>query len=513
MHRGRLGILKLGQSSALAAWLLARAELVLASFSGAEKGRTMKKGRWACLGVVPLAALMFGCVAIPVGKQTFTAEFKGPVRPAEEPATKEYGPSVAVSKDSANAVRIGLAGRVVASQPQRQHWQSVTVAKQKVVAFGLAPQAAQHLWHPKKALDVAPGYHDGHGNYSSSVPKGGAGGKSGGALLTQCTLGLLSTPFAFVYGIFGPFEHDNHFLGEVIDTKTERSYSGGRTIINTTRIRDSTKLDLLQHFTPAQRKQMGLWTWRDDKEHPHNTFWHGFCVLWAGMWKYCNYVIRDPVDIDKTEPAPARVTAMDCKVRGPYAVTLFLPDIGYEETRDIPAGETEATFPGDSIIYAANGRTNVPGRVKFRPPPGGWDEIADEDGRALLEAAMGKTWNVQFALPASASSQSTSPLRTAQNVPHEPTRVSSPSTTTPERPLYAITAIEPASAGILVVRVHVEDTSRTFEVDRLVRPEVIRLFREQFASGANANRREMVRWLTEDNGQTIVYRAGFAPEH
>jgi hypothetical protein len=467
----------------------------------------MKKMRMSLLCVVPLIGLCFGCVAIPVGKETYTAEFRGDIRAAAEAAAKTHEPCVAQGTVSGETFRIGLAGNVTTSQPQVQHYKQVTVAKRKVIGVGICPQWAPGFFHPKRALDRTTSYYKGsNADYSESAAGPGSGAMSFGRFLNGITVGTASIPFNLLYGIFGPFEQDWHYLGEIV--QTNYAYVGRTPYI--TRIRDYGKIDLLGYFSPADRKKMGLWTWKENSEHPQNTFWHGFssCSL-AGICKYCDYVIRDPEETEKTTPASPRVTMQTREVKGPYAVTLELPEIGYRDTVDVAFGETMAAFPAASILSLANGRTTVGGSVRFRPPPGGWDEISDEDDRALLKAAMGRTWDVHFTLPSPAPKK---PAPVPQPAEPESAALERGPVSAPvveERALYAITAIEPSPNGILVVRVHVEDTSRTFEVDRLVRPEVVRLFREQFATGANAERREAVRWMTEDEGRTLVYRVGF----
>ena len=55
----------------------------------------------------------------------------------------------------------------------------------------------------------------------------------------------------------------------------------------------------------------------------------------------------------------------------------------------------------------------------------------------------------------------------------------------------------------------VTDTSKTFEIDRKVQPEVRRMFREQFATGGNATRREALRMDLLDGGKALVYTVTF----
>nr|MBO6295392.1 hypothetical protein [Schwartzia sp. (in: firmicutes)] len=76
--------------------------------------------------------------------------------------------------------------------------------------------------------------------------------------------------------------------------------------------------------------------------------------------------------------------------------------------------------------------------------------------------------------------------------------------------LYQIASIGQTSDGKgLVVRVMVNDMSKTFEIDRALQPEVRRLFRNQFSTGENENRRETVRMSVENGGKSLVYTVAF----
>lgn len=467
----------------------------------------MKAKRMIEMGFLPLLGWLCGCLAIPVGKETYTAEFRGGVRATAEAATKTHEPFVTQGTVSEEAFRIGLAGKVTTSQPQVQQYKKVTVAKQKVIGVGVCPQMAPDFFHPKRALDRTTSFYKGsNGDYSDEPGGPGKRAMAFGKFLNGITLGTASAPFNLLYGIFGPFEQDWHYLGEVV--QTNYSYAYRTTYI--TRIRDYGKIDLLDHFSPAERKKMGLWTWKDDATHPQNTFWHGFsaCSL-AGICKYCNYVIRDPEDSEKTTPASPRVTTQTREVKGPYAVTLALPDIQYRDTVDVAPGETVAAFSKSAILALANGRTNVAGSVRFRPPPGGWDEMENEDDRVLMEKAAGKDWPISFRLPAPQEEEKKDSRVDLQANPEGRDRGGDKGGNGGETPLYAIIGIDCPTSDSMVVRVRVGDTSRTFDIDRAVRPEIRRLFREQFAAGANDSRQETIRWSTEDDGRVIVYRVGF----
>ena len=136
------------------------------------------------------------------------------------------------------------------------------------------------------------------------------------------------------------------------------------------------------------------------------------------------------------------------------------------------------------------------GTVRFLPPAGGLAVVRNEDDRAILELAMEKEWPVTVALPAPRLGK----VR----------KKDEGGMARPEVAPYQIASIGRTDDGKgLVVRVAVSDTSRTFDIDRTVQPEVRRLFREQFATGENAGRRESVLWKTENGGKTLLYTVTF----
>lgn len=349
------------------------------------------------LAVCACGAVLGGCVAIPCGSRTFTTEYPSEIRATDEKPSKTYEPSVAATPGEDGIVEIGLSGEITTTQPRVQHYEKVSVVKGRWIAFGIYPDGALEVFRPKGSLEQTRWTYVGNGRYSSkgadpydkNNPNGREFGWNCGMGLTSATLGVLGTPFALLWGIFGPFDHDWHYLGPTL----EREPGAG----GTTYIRDSRPIDLLLKFSPEEREKIGAWTWHENDQHPQNTFWHGFTMMqWAGVSKFCNYLVQDPVESERTTPVAPKTERRHLPAKGPYGVFLQIPDVGFAQTVDIPRGETLARF---DLTEVANGQDDPQGFVRFLPPSGGLEEAWDDDVRGLLEMVQGNDFPVSIPLP------------------------------------------------------------------------------------------------------------------
>lgn len=356
----------------------------------------MKKAR-PLLMLCACGAVLSGCVAIPCGKQTFTTEYPADIRATDEKPAKEYEPFVFVETAQGRGVDIGLVGDITETQQRVQHYQSVSLDKKRWIAFGVFPDGAEFICRPKGALEQIRDTYIGNGRYSmkgddpddTENRHGKEFGWNFGWVLCSGSAGLLGTPFALIWGIFGPFEHDWHYVGPILEQKPQ---PGGMVYI-----RDSRPIDLLLKFSPEDRDRIGAWTWHEDNIHPQNTFWHAFTILqWAGISKFCTYVVRDPVETDRTTPVEPGVSRLRLAAQGPYGVFLQIPELGYAEMQEIPRGESCARFDLGAV---ANGQESARGLVRFLPPSGGMEEARDEDVRAMLELLQGQDLPVTVELP------------------------------------------------------------------------------------------------------------------
>lgn len=366
----------------------------------------MKKlSAWAAL--LACAAVLSGCVAIPCGTQTFTTEYPADIRATDEKPTKTYEPSVAVTPGEDGSVDIGLFGEITTIQPRVQHYNSVSVTKRKRLAIGLWSQFAEGIYHPTDALVPVWDVYLGHGSYGESMHNPPAPVVAG-SLLDLFSLGLLPAPFMVLNGVFGPFEHDRHFLGKALETSVER-YGNG---VKFNKAHDSKDLDLLGMFPEEDRRRIGAWCWRDNDEHPQNTFWFGFTSYgtgwpgglslpgnlfpWPVVSKYCTYVVHDPVEIERTAPADPERTVVRGTMTGPYGVFLQIPETGFARTLTVPRGMKTARF---ELSPSENGVPSAQAIVRFLPPSGGMEEAWDDDTRAFLELVDGRDFPVVLELP------------------------------------------------------------------------------------------------------------------
>lgn len=351
------------------------------------------------LAVCACGVLLSGCVAIPCGTETFTTEFPSEIRETEEKPAKSYEPSVAATSGSDGIVDIGLSGKITTTQTRVQHYSSVSLTKRRRLAIGLYTDCAETFYRPKDALVPVYMPYVGNGRYASDT----FGYKmpasfSAGLFLNGLSLGVLPMPFTFLQGIFGPFDHNRHFLGKTLET-TSKMVGPNATKIEKTH--DSRDLELLELFSAEDRQRIGVWTWRDDAEHPQNTFWLGFSSRfgywpWPLVFKYCTYVVHDPVKLERTTPAAPDVTTEDRPIPGPYGVYLRIPDVEFTRTLVVPRGETAVRF---DLGEAVRGNSDGQAYVRFLPPSGGLEEAWDDDARALLESVQGKDFSVDLQLP------------------------------------------------------------------------------------------------------------------
>lgn len=445
------------------------------------------------LSIPGLAWLVAGCVAIPMGTTTFRTEYPDEVRAAATAPEKEYEPSVDVAEGAGGrgTADVGLSGEVTITQAQERHWSRLELTKRKMFAVGLTPESAESLYRPKEALWPQKDMYIGNGAYGTAKERTedvAIGAWLAGYAFMYVPVGIVSTPFTFLVKLFGPFEHDRHFTGPVLEVKNPpRGYIGTTHVI-----RDGHSLELLWKFPPEDRKRIGAWTWRENDEHPQNTFWNGFQFQWFGVHKYCTYVVHEPVETDRTSPAAPKVTKVRRTCRGPYRVFLEIPELGFAKTLAVPHGEERVRF---DFSEAADGRASAEGRLRFLPPQGGFSEMWDDDSRALLAAVQGKEHPVTLAMPpprlhAAGKREAASPA---------------PEAAAGER-LYVIEGMQRTPTGGLRVRVKVTDAPRAAEADRVVRAKILRAYREKIAPGMGSAGGERLERRATGDGATWIYQ-------
>lgn len=425
--------------------------------------------------VLPILALCSallgsGCIAIPMGTETFTTERPAEVRATSAPpivTCRDCEVETSETDESHLSVSFSLLGTIESEQAREQRYQTITVEKQKHLAFGLFPGYAEVFCRPSGSLQPMFGWHyEGDGKYWAVT----AGNATPANEVPAPYLGFLVIPYSLLYvPLFGEYGCDSHHW-----------YDGHGSF---------EKSNLIGLFPEEERAKIEAWTWKDADKHKQRADWSSIPHSgWIGFHKYCSFVVREEEPCDRTTSAEPEKSVSRRSLSGPYFATLTLPDCGYAETVEVESGMDAALF---RLVDAANGEPSAKGTIRFLPPPGGLEAIQNEGDRAILGLAMKREWPVTVALPAPRSSTSSSRGVSAGSIES-----------------YQISSIEP-NADSLVVRVTVNDASQTFEIDRKVQPEVRRMFREQFATGPNAGRRESVRTSVENGGRSLVYTVQF----
>ena len=443
------------------------------------------------ISILAAALLGSGCIAIPMGKETFTTEYPTDIRATSDaPAIvcQDCEVLAQASDETHLSASFMLSGTLAIEQPQEQHYATVTVEKQKKMAFGLFPGNAESFLRPSDALQPMLGWeYEGNGNYSTAVavPRGtdpsSVRAPSEPVLMVNPFAGFLFVPYSLLYvPFFGGYGCDSHHWRD-----GDGSFD---------------KTNLIGFFSEEEREQIEAWTWKDADKHKQARNWslqsHS---SWIGFHKYCSYVVRGGGWSEKTTPVSAKKSVEKHILVGPYSATLEFPSLGFSQTVEVEEGRTLADF---SLADAANGEPFASGTIRFDPPAGGFAAIHDAKSRSILEMSRGQKLPVTVELPVPRLAN-IADVGTTEEANDAAFRNHDDAT-----PPYQFTSIEPKN-GKLVVRVSVRDPSKTLAIDPQVRPEVRRLFREQFATGENAARREKVTMSLVDGGKTLVYTVEF----
>lgn len=333
--------------------------------------------------VLAVACLCSGCISIPMGTETFTTECPAEIQATSAPPVVSCHDCEVIMSDTDEShlsVSFTLSGTIESKQAQEQRYQTVSVEKQKHLAFGLLPGCAEVLRRPSGALQPMFGWdYEGNGEYSAVVSSSQGSDVQVRNEIPNPFLGFLAIPYSLLYEpFFGGYGCDSHHW-----------YDGNGSF---------EKSNLLSCFPEEEREKIEAWTWKDAGKHEQMPNWSSLSHSgWIGFHKYCSFVVRKGEMCSRTTPAEPKTTVTRRPLSGPYSATLTLPDCGYVETVDVGQGMDTARF---RLADAANGNSVANGTIRFLPPPGGLAAVQNEEDRAILEQAMERQWPVTVALPA-----------------------------------------------------------------------------------------------------------------
>lgn len=448
-----------------------------------QDGKLFRFGKPALACALSIA--VSGCVAIDAGKpETFT-HTETTTKVASSPSSWEVTAARGESQQAGNKLVAGIAADVLEGYAKIPVEETVVVRKQKRLAIGFFPGAAERFLMPDGALDSGQGfqivgYADAprfHWQYGEEVSYAG-----------EHLYSILMVGIPYVFGtvnslLIQPFAgwscgHDH------VDKKNlkEKGFVRG-THIPILDASDSPKLCALERIPEAERKQIGVRTCFD-RSVPGGFFTHMGLV---GCHKYLGVFVA-PVERKEGPPVGEEIKFRRADVEGPYMAELSIPGMGYAQEVRVGKGAKHAEFE----LPVAERKCVVEAVMRFRADGEG---SVSEVTRRALEKVAGQEYRFDVTLQGGATAA-------AAAVPAAAPRAGGGA--------YEVVGITPSENGQYEVRVRIADKSKTFDIGWAVEPDVKRMIREDFANrhpGTGIQYvREMVEWETEEDGAILVYR-------
>lgn len=387
------------------------------------------------LAILSTALSLFGagCAAVPVSR-TKTFEFERLVRSIpEETASRTVSADKVrpvVSVDGAGGkIFVGLAGSGSFRRRIRDSYETFSVETQKRMAFGFFPAFAEDIYRPDRSLRPA-----------------------GVAQACNAAEVFFGWPFATLYSLLAvPFSDDYAHSSHAWED--EGAYNG--------------HMALLAGLSQAERTRLGM-----PPRSSGGVMLHDPAHLsMLGFFKYTTFVVHPPAPsrtVSRNEDSPFEIEA-----HGPYEVEISIPELGYRMRNEVVAGDVRTEFPVPSVDES---RT-VEARVRFLDPAGTFGpfagDLVSEEQKELFSRAKGRSFPIKVAIPP----------KSALARPGETVVVEVSGRPKARSVPFRLVSKTHDGKSRIVYRVRIEDDSRSaFEIDRIVRPDIVEDLRETFQS-------------------------------
>ena len=416
---------------------------------------------FACFGA---AFLDTGCVAIPMGKETFT-HTDTIYETASSPCRSDVV-SVTPQCVQRGEVAIAKIGLEVQEEYERySHQETVTVHKRKKLAVGILPGFASIAINPSDGI-LAPEMelnpNDTKDIYQSRQRWLAA------EFLMPFSFGVLNGFTTFCSLFCGHFEEYETF-------PVTREWAGPY-------------WDRLQRFPKSDQAKIGMFGASTETARAVK---RGSSLGLVGVHKYFKLKI-DPMQRSVSVPAGTSTQCKSMAAIGPYMTQFEIPALGHKNWKQVPRGDTQATFDLPKVSRDCT----VEAVVTFQAAPTASGTPSDLTRQALAKVAN-REWRFDLVLKGTGT----------QPPPRQPIVPIRPQP--PPKPLYEIESIEPLGDGQYVVRAKIIDKSKTFDIGRMLEPEVKRKIREDFSAthlGVPVHEiRENVQWKTEKSGSMLIF--------
>ena len=389
---------------------------------------------FACFGA---AFLDTGCVAIPMGKETFT-HTDTIYETASSPCRSDVV-SVTPQCVQRGEVAIAKIGLEVQEEYERySHQETVTVHKRKKLAVGILPGFASIAINPSDGI-LAPEMelnpNDTKDIYQSRQRWLAA------EFLMPFSFGVLNGFTTFCSLFCGHFEEYETF-------PVTREWAGPY-------------WDRLQRFPKSDQAKIGMFGASTETARAVK---RGSSLGLVGVHKYFKLKI-DPMQRSVSVPAGTSTQCKSMAAIGPYMTQFEIPALGHKNWKQVPRGDTQATFDLPKVSRDCT----VEAVVTFQAAPTASGTPSDLTRQALAKVAN-REWRFDLVLKGTGT----------QPPPRQPIVPIRPQP--PPKPLYEIESIEPLGDGQYVVRAKIIDKSKTFDIGRMLEPEVKRKIREDFSA-------------------------------
>lgn len=233
----------------------------------------------------------------------------------------------------------------------------------------------------------------------------------------------------------------------------------------------------------------------------HNAYSH---VGLLGVHKY-TAVTRKRPELGPLREEPPDVRTRTESIPGPYDITLSIDSLNYRQTLSVPRYATSATFTLPEVSRDRNltVSASIAASSSVLSSASPWV-------RDAFATSAGKTYAFTHSLKAPPPPPE--PVRVIRDSPPPPVIVVEQRTSPPPKPLYDTIRKVYLDDGNVEVRVKVNDTSRTFDIDREVQPRIREMFRQEFIDRnplvPQSDIRVAIRWDTDRSGTEMVYVGG-----
>lgn len=440
---------------------------------------------------VAMLWVVAGCVAVDVGRpQLFCHDVKREVTDAK-PRRIVLEKARAQLWQRGETAIVSLDAEVVEEYVRQQNVKQISVRRQKRLAFGLFPGAAELVWMPKGALTSAMtvkratyesmprycGFYDNHDpdviHYATEQLK-----IFGRGILILELETFFYTLDSLLVAPFEPWGCESH---DYIDYEYwQRGLIREKQTVADASM--SPRLRALAELPEELRRRIGVRTCFDVQSTGEGAGWH------FGLFGFHKYLVVS-VDIDDSvEDVAKEIYAKKKKVAvaGPYEVELSIPGVGHSERRIVGRGESQTAF----VLPRAAQDTTIEAHVSVRECLGNEKGETSNLTKQAIRNLAGQ--NSRFDVN----------LRGTRALPGTHGRT------------HEIEQILPERDGKYLVRVRIADSMQIATAASDIVPDVRRLIREAYIRRHPSTRveeiRDWVEWTVDGSNSRVLVFTGWA---